>query len=94
MTDLWLLAQMRQVERSIYIDLDRCTFSDFLDTLLDKDNLNSFNEVDGRPLISPSWTFCLLYELELRKEAIGLCKEQSHGIQDALWASCGTTNIA
>ena len=38
MTNLWLLAQMRQPGRSIYADFDRNTFIDFLETLLDKDN--------------------------------------------------------
>ena len=38
-------------------------------------------------MISPCWSFCLSYEFELRKEAISLCKEQSFGIQAALWAA-------
>ena len=38
-------------------------------------------------MISPSWSYCLSYELELRKEAVRLCKEQSFGIQAALWAA-------
>ena len=38
-------------------------------------------------MISPCWSFCLSYELELRKEAIKLCKEQAFGIQAALWAA-------
>ena len=38
MTNLWLLAQMRQPGRSVYADFDRNTFIDFLETLLDKDN--------------------------------------------------------
>ena len=51
-------------------DLDRNTFIDFLEVLLGKDNFNFHKEVDGRPMISPSWSFCLSYELELRKEAV------------------------
>ena len=58
-TNLWLLAQMRQPGRTIYRDLDRCTFNDFLDTLLDTENFNFFKEVERRPMISPSWSFCL-----------------------------------
>ena len=82
---------MRQPERAIYRDLDRCTFNDFLDTLLDRDNFNFFKEVDGRPMISPSWSFCLSYEFEIRKEAFRLCKEQQYGIQAAVWATlCNT----
>ena len=75
--NLWVLAQMRQPGRSIYQDLDRCTFNDFLDTLLDKDNFNFYKEVEGRALIFPSWSFCLAYEFELRKEAFRLCKDNS-----------------
>ena len=91
LTNLWLLAQMRQPGRSIYADFDRNTFIDFLEILLDKDNFNFYKEVDGRPLISPSWTYCLSYELEIRKEAIRLCKEQSFGIQSALWTTLRNT---
>ena len=91
MTNLWLLAQMRQPWMSIYQDLDRCTFTDFLDTLLDRDNFNFYKEVDDRALITPSWTYCLSYELELRKDAFRLCKEQQYGIQAALWATLRNT---
>ena len=42
-------------------------------------------------MISPSWTYCLSYELELRKEATRLCKEQSFGIQSALWTTLRNT---
>ena len=91
MANLWLLAQMRQPGRSIYQDLDRCTFNDFLDTLLDRDNFNFFKEVEGRALISPSWSFRLSHEFELRKEASRLRKEQQFGIQSALWATLRNT---
>ena len=87
LTNLWLLAQMRKPGMSIYKDLDRTTFADFLDTLLDKDNFNFYKEVDGRPMISPWWTYCLSYEFELRKEAIRLCKEESYGMQAAQWTA-------
>ena len=91
MTNLWLLAQMRQPGRSIYADFDRNTFIDFLETLLDKDNFYFYKDVDGRPMISPCWSYCLSYELELRKEAIRLCMEQSFGIQSALWTALWNT---
>ena len=42
-------------------------------------------------MISPSWSYCLSCELELRKEAIRLCKEQSFGIQSALWSALRNT---
>ena len=91
MTNLWLLAQIRHPGSSIYSDFDRNTFIDFLETLLDKDNFNFYKEVNGCPLISPPWSYCLSYELELRKEAIRLCKEQSYGIQKALWSALHNT---
>ena len=91
MTSLWLLAQMRQPGRSIYADFDRNTFINFLETLRDKDNFNFYKEVDGRPMISPCWPYFLSYELELRKEAIRLCKGQSFGIQSALWTALRNT---
>ena len=91
MTNLWLLAQMRQPGRSIYQDLDRCTFNELLDALLDRDNFNFYKEVESRALISPSWSFCLSYEFEIRKEAFRLCKEQQYGIQAALWATSRNT---
>ena len=77
LTNFWLLAQMRQPGRSIYKDYDRMTFSDF----------NFYKEVEGQPMIAPRWSFCLSYELEIRKEAIRLCKEESFGIKDALWST-------
>ena len=66
---------------------------DVLDKLLGRDNFN-FNfdkEVDGRTLIAPKWSYCLSYELELRKEAIKLCRERYIGIQEALWSVLGDT---
>ena len=71
--------------------MDRCTFNDFLDTLLDRDNFNFYKEVEGRALIFPSWSFCLSYGFELRKEAFRLCKEQQFGIQAAFWATLRNT---
>ena len=53
MTNLWLLAQMKQPGRSIYKDFDKNTFMDFLEKLLDRDNFNFYKEVDGRPYIAP-----------------------------------------
>ena len=40
MTNIWLLAQMKQPGRIIYRDFDRSTFMDFLERLLDKKNFN------------------------------------------------------
>ena len=46
--------------------------------------LRPYKEVEGQPLVAPRWSFCLSYNLEIRKEAIRLCKEESDGIQSAL----------
>ena len=51
MTNMWLLAQMRQPGRSICKDLDRNTFMDFLETLLDRRNFNLHKEVNGSALL-------------------------------------------
>ena len=37
MTNMWPLAQMKQPGRSIYRDYDKCTWMDFLETLLQKE---------------------------------------------------------
>ena len=84
MANLWLLAQMRQPGRAIYKDFDRNTFADILNKLLDRGN-NFCKEVDDSALISQQWSYCPSNELELRKEAIRLCKERSTGIKAALW---------
>ena len=71
---LWLLAQMRQPGRSIYEDFDRTTFSDFLDTLLDRDNFNFYKEVEGQRLFAPRHSV-FLTNWRFREEATMLCKE-------------------
>ena len=53
MTNLWLLAQMKQPGRSIYKNFDKSTFIEFLDRLFDRDNFHFYKEVEGRPLIAP-----------------------------------------
>ena len=90
-TNLWLFTQMRQPGRTIHKDYDRITFSDFPDTLLDRDNFNFDKEVGGQPLLAPRWSFCLSYELEIRKEAIRLCTEELFAIKNALWTTLKNT---
>ena len=85
MTNFWPLAQMKQPGRSIYKDFDKSTFIEFLDRLFDRDNFHFYKEVEGRPLIA-KWSFCLSYELEIRKEAFKRCEEQA-----ALWGVLGDT---
>ena len=40
-----------------------------------------YKELKNNPLIAPKWTYCLSYDLALRKEAIELCKEKARGMQ-------------
>ena len=89
MANLLLMAQMKQPGRALYKDFDRSTFSDFLDKPFDRDNSHFYKEVEGRPLIPPKLSYCLHYELELRKEAIKNCKERSLVIKEALWKVLG-----
>ena len=84
MENLWLLAQVRQPGRAIYKDLTPTTFSNFLKVLLNKRNFNFKKEVDGQLLTQPSWSHCLSYEYELRKEAGRKCRTMSMGIAAAL----------
>ena len=74
MTNMWLLAQMKQPGRSICRDFDRSTFTDFLEKLFDKKNFNLHKEVNGALLLLPKWTDCMSYKLAIRKEAYRLCR--------------------
>ena len=91
MTNMWLLAQMKQPARSISRDFDRSTFSDFLERLLDKKNFNLHKEVSGTLLLVSKWTDCMSYEFELRKDANRLCREEGSGIKSALWTTIENT---
>ena len=88
---MWLLAQMKQPGRSIYRDFDRSTFSDFLERLLDKKNFNLHIEVNGTLLLVTEWTDCMSHEVELRKDANRLCREEGSGIKAALWTTIENT---
>ena len=91
MTNMWLLAQMKQPGRSIHRDLNGSTFMDFFERLLDKNNFNLHKEVNGTPLLVPKWTDCMSYECELRKEAYRLSREEGSGIKAALWTTIENT---
>ena len=92
MTNMWLPAQMKQPGRSIHRDFDRCTFVDFLETLLEKKHFNLHKEVNGTLLLVPRWTNCVSYEFQIRKEASRLCREEGAGIKAAsLWATLANT---
>ena len=91
MTNMFLLAQMKQPGRAIYRDFDKCTFMDFLEKLLDKKNFNLHKEVNGSLPLVPKWSDCMSYEFEIRKEAFRMCREEGSSIKAALWATIENT---
>ena len=84
MSNMWLLGQMRQPGRSLYADLTKETFPNFLEILLSKKNFMFRRELPDKTLAGPDWKDCLEYEFQLRKEAYRLTREQGIGIQSAL----------
>ena len=87
MSNMWLLAQLRQPGRSVFADLEPTTFQKFLKQLLSKQDFNLQKEIQGSFLSPPSWAHCLSYEFELRKEAYKQCRESAVGIRSAWWAA-------
>ena len=87
MTNLWLLAQLRQPGRQLHADLSKDTFNDFLEELLSTDNFLMKRQVEGETRAAPIWAHCMEYEFQLRREAMKLCREQGYSIQAALWAA-------
>ena len=88
MTHMWLLAKMRQPSRPMYSDLDERTWNNFLEELLNRENINFRREIEGSgEMVGPDWNHCLEYEFQLRKEALRLIRDQGVSIQQALWAA-------
>ena len=85
MSHMWLLSQMRQPGRHLFVDLTDRTFSDILEELLSENMFMLQREDAGMPLVVPRWEHCLEYEFQLRKEAIRLTVEENFSIQAALW---------
>ena len=86
MSNMWLLAQMRQPGRHLYADLTPQTWSDLLSELLSTRNFRLDREVGGVKLVVPQWSHCLEYEFQIRKEAISLTRSRGLSIQSALWS--------
>ena len=84
MSNMWLLGQMRQPGRSLYSDLTKETFTNFVEILLSKKNFIFRRELPDKTLAGPDWKDCLEYEFPLRKETCRLTREQGIGIQSAL----------
>ena len=87
MTNLWLFAQMREPGRRLYGDLDKDTFSDFVDELIIEKNFLLERRINGVKMVIPQWEHCLNYEQELRNEAIRLTMEEGFPIKSAPWAA-------
>ena len=88
MSNLWLLAQMRQPGRVLYADLSPNTFPRMLKELLNKKNFNLKKELlDDKNVVAPPWNHCLTYEYELRKEACRIARETATGISAAWWSA-------
>ena len=77
MSNMWLLAQMRQPGRRVYEEFNDRTWSDLLDELLSEDMFQLEQEVAGEKMITPRWERCLEYEYQLRKEAIKRATEDN-----------------
>ena len=87
MTNLWLLAQLRQPGRQLYADLSKDTFNDFLEELLSTHNFRMKRQIEGETWSAPMWARCKEYEFQLRREAMTQCREQKDSIQAASWAA-------
>ena len=85
MSNMWLLAQLRQPGRSLLSDLQRTTFSRILKQLLGKEDFGLKKELQGKFLAAPCWELCMSYEFELRREAYKQCRETTIGISAAWW---------
>ena len=59
MTNLWLLAQLRQPGRQLHADLSKDTFNDFLDELLSTDNFFMKRQIEGETWAAPNWAHCM-----------------------------------
>ena len=62
MSNMWLLAQIRQPGRRLYEAFNDRTFSDLLDEALSEDMFQLEQEVAGEKMITPRWEHCLEYE--------------------------------
>ena len=86
MSNMWLLAKMRQPGRRLYEEFNDRTWSDLLDELLSEDMFQLEQEVVGEKMITPRWEHCLEYEYQLRKEAIKRATEDNLPLFQCLWA--------
>ena len=85
MSNLWLLAKMRQPARQIFADFTETTFPKILDELLSEKNFLLDRNIAGTRMIVPKWEHCLEYEYQVRRQAIKLCVRKGYSFQSAWW---------
>ena len=73
MSNLWLLAKMRQPARQIFADFTETTFPKILNELLSEKNFLLDRNIAGTRMVVPKWEHCLEYEYQVRRQAIKLC---------------------
>ena len=86
MSNLWLLAKMRQPARQIFADFSETTFPKILDELLSEKNFLLDRNIAGTRMIVPKWEHCLEYEYQVRRQAIKLCVRKGFSFQSAWWS--------
>ena len=85
MSNLWLLAKMRQTARQTFADFTEMTFPKMLDQLLSEKNFLLDRNIAGTKMIGPKWDHCLEYEYQVRRQAIKLCVRKGYSFQSAWW---------
>ena len=55
MTNLWLLAQMREPRSGLYADLDKDTFMDFADEFISEKNFLREKRINEFKMVIPQW---------------------------------------
>ena len=86
MSNMWLMAQMRQPGRRLYEDFNDRTWSDLLDELMSEEMFQLEQEVAGEKMVRSRWEHCLEYEYQLRKEAVKRATEDNLPLYQCLWA--------
>ena len=81
MSDLWLLAEMRQPARQIFADFTETTLPKISDELLSEKNFLFDRNIAGTRMIVPKCDHCLEYECQVRRQAIKLCVRKGYSFQ-------------
>ena len=83
MSNLWLLAKMRQPARQIFADFTETTLK-ILDELLSEKNFLLDRNIAGTRIV-PKWDHCLECEYQVRRQAIKLCVRKGYSFRSAWW---------